>query len=97
MLRLPLVEADDAPAINASFRVGALYPVMACSGDPEVERVDAVGNIEPVVLFVPMASAALDNLDARPRLGCCPTGHQLLELMRRKSLSGRVTPATTAP
>jgi len=72
MLRLLVVEADDRPAIGTAVLVHALDPVVARARHLEVDGVYAVRDVEAVILLVPMAWAALNDLDAGPRLGWLP-------------------------
>ena len=72
MLRLSLVEAEDLPAVGADLFVRFLDPLVACAGDLEVDRVDRAGEVELMILLVPVTRAAFDDLDARPRLGGLP-------------------------
>ena len=42
---------------------------MAGPGDLEVDCLNRVGDVEAVILLIPMAGATFDGLDARLRLG----------------------------
>lgn len=72
LLWLFVVQSVEMSAICTPILEDALDPLMARSGDLEVDRVDRVRYVEAVILLVPMAVAAFNNLDARPRLGGLP-------------------------
>ena len=69
MLRLLVVEAKYHPPIGTAVLVHALDAAVARARHLEVGRVYAVRNVEPMILLVPVALSALDNLDACSRLG----------------------------
>ena len=72
LLRLLVAQAGEILTIAAAFLEDALDALVAPSSHSEVDRVDAVRNVEPMILLVPMAGATFDDFDARSRLGGLP-------------------------
>ena len=69
MLGLLLVEAGHHPAITAGLIEDPLYALVTRAGDLEVDRLDAVRDVEAVILLIPMTRAAFDDLNAGFKLG----------------------------
>lgn len=72
MLRLPVVEPGDYAAVPAGLVEDPLDALVTCAGDLEVDGVNAVRDVQAVLLLVPMARAAFDDLGARSRLSRLP-------------------------
>jgi hypothetical protein len=74
-LALTFGQGNEPPVISAAFHEGAFNPFVPGTGYFEVDGVDAVGNVEAVILLVPMADTALGYLDRRLRFRGTPARH----------------------
>ena len=91
LLRRPLVVGCElAPALGVASLELPLDVSVTMTRHAEVDRVELARKIEPVLLLIPCAGAAFDNLDPEARLGGLP-------LQRSSSTSSKSTTMIVFP
>ena len=95
MFRLLFIEPGNHAAVTAGLVEDPFNPLVAGPGDLEIDRVDAVRNVETVILLIPMAGTAFDDLDTGFRLGRTPTWQRLTSDNGTLIFSDPIEPAET--